>query len=238
VLSRLLLTASGGPFFGKGREELDQVTPDEALAHPNWHMGAKITIDSSTFMNKGLELIEAHHLYGLPLQAIDVLVHKESVIHSLVEFIDGSQLAQLGQPDMRIPLANCLGWPERIPAGVPRLDLAAIGGLTFDRPDEEAFPCLGLARQAQERGCGSPVVLNAANEEAVAAFLERRIGFLDIAVIVGRSLAEYAAGQWTECPPDSEPETIEAILALDAKTRIRARQAIGKSARQGQSRLT
>jgi 1-deoxy-D-xylulose-5-phosphate reductoisomerase len=235
-IARLVLTASGGPFFGKGCAELAQVTPDEALAHPRWSMGEKISIDSSTFMNKGLELIEAHHLYGLPLEAIDVLVHKESIIHSLVEFADGSQLAQLAQPDMRIPIANCLGWPRRIPTGVPRLDLASLGSLTFDRPDEETFPCLGLARKAQERGHGCPVVLNAANEEAVGAFLDRRIGFLDIAAVVGSSLTAYTRGEWAPFPPYGEPESMEAILALDAQARLCARSAIDECACRNTSR--
>jgi 1-deoxy-D-xylulose-5-phosphate reductoisomerase len=194
-------------------------------------MGAKITIDSATLMNKGLELIEAHHLYGLPLDAIDVLVHKESIIHSLVEFADGSQLAQLGQPDMRIPISHCLGWPRRIPTGVPRLDLASLRTLSFARPDEEEFPCLAMARRAQERGRGSPVALNAANEEAVAAFLARRIGFLDIAAIVGDVLTEYASGLWTGFAPDREPESMDAILALDAEARMHAAAAIGRRSR-------
>ena len=225
-VSRLLLTASGGPFFGKSREELARVTVDEALAHPNWTMGAKITIDSSTLMNKGLEIMEAHHLYGLPMSAIDVLVHKESIIHSLVEYGDGSQLAQLGQPDMRSPIAYCLGWPDRLATDVPRLDLAELAALTFARPDEEAFPCLRLAREAQERCLGSPVVLNAANEAAVAAFLERRIGYLSIADIVARSLADYVSGTYCDHDASQEPDGIDAVLALDAEARIRAEELI------------
>ena len=194
---RLILTASGGPFYGRKREHMSGVTSDQALAHPNWSMGAKITIDSATLMNKGLELIEAHHLYGLPMSALDVVVHRESIIHSLVEYADGSQLAQLSLPDMRTPIANCLGFPELISAGVSRLDLFKSGSLTFSKPDEDAFPCLTLARQAQERGLGSPVVLNAANEEAVAAFLENRIGFLSIADTGEQALADYASGRFT-----------------------------------------
>lgn len=224
ALSRLILTASGGPFFGKSKEELARVTVEQALAHPNWTMGAKITIDSSTLMNKGLEVIEAHHLYGLPLEAVDVLVHRESVIHSLVEFADGSQLAQMGRPDMRIPIAHCLAWPRRVDAGVPRLDLAATGSLTFARPDEDAFPCLALARQAQANGNGSPVVLNAANEEAVAAFLERKIGYPDIARTVESCLAAHASGAYLEHNAQSDPEDVDAILALDAETRRRAQE--------------
>lgn len=219
-VSRLILTASGGPFFGKSRDELDAVTPDQALAHPNWSMGAKITIDSATLMNKGLELIEARHLYGLPMSAIDVLVHRESIIHSLVEYADGSQLAQLGQPDMRVPIAYCLGWPDRLKTGVPRLDLAATGSLGFARPDERSFPCLGLARQAQETGRGCPVVLNAANEVAVAAFLERRIGFSGIPAVVGAALEAH--------PASAEPASVEEILALDQEARAQAAQLIEK----------
>lgn len=228
-IARLTLTASGGPFFGKTPEELAAVTVDQALAHPNWTMGAKITIDSATLMNKGLELIEAHHLYGLPLDALDVVVHQESIIHSLVEFSDGSQLAQLGQPDMRVPIAHCLGWPDRLETGVPRLDLVALAALHFARPDAGAFPCLSLARQAQERGNGSPVVLNAANEEAVAAFLERRLGFPDIASIVEQSLAGHASGAYSEHNAASEPDSLDAVLALDAEARTRTHELIARA---------
>ena len=217
-VSRLILTASGGPFFGQNRDALQTVGPDQALAHPNWIMGAKITIDSATLMNKGLEIIEARHLYGLPLSAIEVLVHKESIIHSLVEYTDGSQLAQLGQPDMRVPIAYCLGWPDRLQTDVPRLDLAALGSLSFARPDEQTFPCLDLARQAQEAGRGCPVVLNAANEEAVAAFLDRRIGFYGIADVVAEALEAHTQ--------TSEPASVDEILALDQETRARVRSVI------------
>ncbi|MCL1939213.1 MAG: 1-deoxy-D-xylulose-5-phosphate reductoisomerase [Desulfovibrionaceae bacterium] len=217
-VSRLILTASGGPFFGQSRDALRTVGPDQALAHPNWNMGAKITIDSATLMNKGLEIIEARHLYGLPLSAIEVLVHQESIIHSLVEYTDGSQLAQLGQPDMRVPIAYCLGWPDRLQTGVSRLDLAALGSLSFARPDEQTFPCLGLARQAQEAGRGCPVVLNAANEEAVAAFLERRIGFYGIADVVAEALEAHTQTH--------EPASVDAILDLDRETRARVRSVI------------
>ena len=166
-------------------------------------------------MNKGLEIIEARHLYGLPLSAIEVLVHKESIIHSLVEYTDGSQLAQLGQPDMRVPIAYCLGWPDRLETGVPRLDLTALGLLSFARPDEQTFPCLGLARQAQETGRGCPVVLNAANEEAVAAFLNRRIDFYGIAAAVAEALESHTQ--------ICEPASVDEILALDRETRARIR---------------
>ena len=221
---RLILTASGGPFYGRSRKELAGVTSAQALAHPNWTMGAKITIDSATLMNKGLELMEAHHLYGLPMSALDVVVHRESIIHSLVEFADGSHLAQLSLPDMRTPIAHCLGWPERIGAGVPRLDLPALASMTFARPDEKNFPCLALARQAQERGCGGPVVLNAANEEAVAAFLDNRIDFLSIADIVGRALADHASGMYSDHNASLEPASVDEILALDAEARVRTRE--------------
>ena len=228
-IARLILTASGGPFFGNTREELETVTVDQALAHPNWTMGAKITIDSATLMNKGLELIEAHHLYGLPLDALDVIVHRESIIHSLVEFSDGSQLAQLGQPDMRVPIAHCLGWPDRLETGVPRLDLTELASLSFSRPDPGAFPCLALAREALERGNGSPVVLNAANEEAVAAFLDKRIGFHDIPAIVEQCLAVHASGAYSEHNAASEPDSLEEILALDFEARERARELITRA---------
>lgn len=227
LVSRLVLTASGGPLYTKTREELAAISPEQALAHPNWSMGAKISIDSATMMNKGLEIIEACHLYGLPLSAIDVLVHRESVVHSLVEYADGSFLAQLCPPDMRIPLAHCLGWPERLPGGSPRLDLAALGALHFARPDTARFPCLALARQAQEHGFGSPVVLNAANEVAVAAFLAGRANYLAIAEIVEQCLEDHASGAFLEHDACSEPESIETILALDAETRLRAQALLG-----------
>src|SRR5690606_5551191 len=177
---RLVLTASGGPFRGRRREELAAVTPAQAVAHPRWSMGPKISVDSATLMNKGLEVIEAHHLSGLPAARIDVLVHPQSLVHSLVEFIDGSTLAQLGLPDMRTALAVGLGWPRRITSGVGGLDLLAQGRLDFEAPDTAAFPCLRLAYQALDAGGTAPAVLNAANEEAVSAFLQGRIGFLTI----------------------------------------------------------
>jgi 1-deoxy-D-xylulose-5-phosphate reductoisomerase len=190
-VSRLILTASGGPFWGKTREFLKTASPEQALDHPNWSMGAKVTIDSATLMNKGLELIEAGQLYGLPMSALEVVVHRESVVHSLVEFCDGAQLAQFGRPDMRIPIAYCLGFPHRLGSGLPGPDLPALGALTFARPDAENFPCLALARRAQERGRGCPVVLNAANEEAVAAFLARRLAFTSIPLVVEHCLDEH-----------------------------------------------
>jgi 1-deoxy-D-xylulose-5-phosphate reductoisomerase len=228
-IARLILTASGGPFYGRSRAELGEVTADQALRHPNWSMGAKISIDSATLMNKGLELIEAHHLYGLPMDALEVVVHRESIVHSLVAFADGSHLAQLSSPDMRTPIAHCLAWPDRVASGAPGLDLSALAGLTFARPDEERFPCLALARQAQDRGLGSPVVLNAANEEAVAAFLDKRVGFLSIVGIVGEALAEYASGMYSDHDARREPESVEEILALDAETRRRVREAMRRA---------
>ena len=224
AVSRLILTASGGPFFGASKADMASVSVEKALAHPNWNMGAKITIDSATLMNKGLEIMEARHLYGLPLEAIDVLVHKESIIHSLVEFDDGGQLAQLGHPDMRIPIAHCLCWPERMSTGARRLDLTACGSLTFFSPDEEAFPCLGLARRAMRKERGAPVVLNAANEQAVAAFLRHEAPFSAIPALVEYCLDDYLAGNYARHGAPSEPQNLEAILALDAETRERAGQ--------------
>ena len=188
AIEKIILTASGGPFRTMPREAMATVTPAQAVAHPNWDMGAKISVDSATMMNKGLELIEAHHLFGLPESQIDIVVHPQSVIHSLVAYADGSVLAQLGSPDMRTPIAYALGWPKRIPTPAKRLDLAAIGSLTFESPDPQRFPALRLARQALKAGGTAPAVLNAANEVSVEAFLKGRIGFLDIATTVERTL--------------------------------------------------
>jgi 1-deoxy-D-xylulose-5-phosphate reductoisomerase len=209
-VERLFLTASGGPFRGHSLAEMASVTPSQAIAHPNWTMGAKISVDSATMMNKGLELIEAHHLFGLAAEEIAILVHPESIVHSLVAFRDGSVLAQLGLPDMRIPIAYTLGWPDRISAPTPRLDLAAIGRLHFEHPDDERFPALRLARAALARGDAAPTVLNAANEVAVNAFLARRIGFLEIAGIVESTLERCEYGK---------PEGLRHILAIDAEAR-------------------
>ena len=211
---RIVLTASGGPFRTWTAQAIHAATPEEALRHPNWSMGPKVTVDSATLMNKGLELIEAHHLFGLPSERIDVLVHPQSVVHGMVEFQDGSVVAQLGAPDMRIPIAHCLAWPERMAAAVPRLDLARIGSLTFEPPDLERFPALSLARQAMEAGGGAPTVLNAADEVAVAAFLERRIGFSGISALVGAVL-EGAARQGAI----PEPDSVEAAIAVDHNAR-------------------
>src|SRR5215472_1743506 len=188
AIERIVLTASGGPFRERPREAMRDVTPEHAVAHPNCRMGAKISVDSATMMNKGLEVIEAHHLFGLSSRQIEVVVHPQSVVHGLVYYSDGSVLAQLGSPDMRTPIANALGWPDRIPAPSPRLDLAKLAQLTFEAPDPERFPALRLARAALLAGGGAPTVLNAANEIAVAAFLDERIGFLDIAATVERTL--------------------------------------------------
>lgn len=216
-VERLILTASGGPFRTRPLAEMARVTPAEAIAHPNWSMGAKISVDSATMMNKGLELVEAHHLFALPEDQLDILVHPESIVHSLVAFRDGSCLAQLGQPDMRIPIAHTLGWPERLEAPTPRLDLAQIARLTFEAPDPVRFPALRLARQALRAGGGAPTVLNAANEVAVAAFLARRIGFLDIAAVVEDVLEQTAA------PPSA---CLDEVVALDGEARRRAHDRI------------
>jgi len=183
-VQRLILTASGGPFRTRDRAFMAAATREQAVAHPTWEMGAKISIDSATMMNKGLEIIEAHFLFGVPEEKIDVLVHPQSVVHSLVEYVDGSVLAQLGTPDMRTPIAYALGWPARIPTPAERLDLVKAATLTFEAPDPERFPALRLARAALQSGGGAPTILSAANEVAVQAFLDRRIGFLDIERIV------------------------------------------------------
>jgi 1-deoxy-D-xylulose-5-phosphate reductoisomerase len=191
TLERLVLTASGGPF--RGRTDLDGVTRDEALAHPTWDMGGKITIDSATLMNKGLELIEAHHLFGVPYERIDVVVHPQSIVHALVQLNDGASLAHLGYPDMRVPISYALHHPERADVSVPMLDLAEVGALTFERPDLETFACLRLARDAAEAGGTAPCVLNAANEVAVHAFLRGELPFAGIARVIESTLAEMPA---------------------------------------------
>ena len=207
---RIVLTASGGPFRGRNRDSLAPVTPEQAIAHPKWSMGPKISVDSATLMNKGLELIEAHHLFDIPGHKLAVLVHPQSLVHSLVEFVDGSTLAQLGLPDMRTSLAVGLGWPQRIESGVAGLDLLAHGRLDFEAPDSDAFPCLRLAWQALEAGGAAPAVLNAANEVAVSAFLQGRIGFLAIPALVEDTLAALSA---------APAESLEALLAADAQAR-------------------
>jgi 1-deoxy-D-xylulose-5-phosphate reductoisomerase len=209
-VSRIILTASGGPFRTASAEAMRNATPAQAVAHPNWTMGAKISVDSATLMNKGLELIEAHYLFGLPSARIDILVHPQSVIHSLVEFIDGSVLAQLGSPDMRIPIAYALAWPERMPTPAQRLDLAAIARLDFGEPDLERFPALRLSREALEAGGSAPAALNAANEVAVATFLDGKISFPDISKLVDMALQE------NESPA---PRSIEDVFEIDRKVR-------------------
>ena len=207
---RIVLTASGGPFRDASRETMAAVTPEQAVAHPNWSMGAKISVDSATLMNKGLELIEAARLFPVPEDRIDIVVHRQSVIHSMVEYVDGSTLAQLGPSDMRVPIAHTLAWPDRMATPLPPLDLVAIGRLDFEAPDPERFPALTLARDALRAGGGKPAILNAANEVAVAAFLERRIGFLQIAAIVADTLGRY---------DPAAPQTLDAVLAVDAEAR-------------------
>ena len=214
-VKRLILTASGGPFREASLARLKSVTREEALNHPVWSMGAKITIDSATLMNKGLELIEASWLFNRPSAEIDVIVHPQSIIHSMVEYIDGSVLAQMGSPDMRTPIAYAMGWPKRIAAPVERLDFAKISGLSFFEPDTEKFPALRLAREALEAGGQAPCVLNAANEQAVAAFLAGKIPFLGIAQLVERALDFHAkASHFCHAPP-----TAQAVMALDRETR-------------------
>lgn len=209
-ITRILLTASGGPFRETPAEQLAQVTPEQACAHPNWSMGRKISVDSATLMNKGLELIEACWLFNISPEKIEVHVHPESIIHSMVEYADGSVLAQLGSPDMRTPIANGLAWPERIEAGVAPLDLFAIGRFHFERPDTERFPCLGLAAAAFKTGGTAPAVLNAANEIAVEAFLQGRVRFTDIPVIISQTLAAVAV-----VPADS----FDVIFSKDSEAR-------------------
>ena len=211
---KITLTASGGPFRDRSLDQMRAVTPAQAVAHPNWDMGAKISVDSATMMNKGLELIEAYHLFPVGLDRLDILVHPQSVIHSMVEYADCSTLAQLGSPDMRIPIASALAWPERItrPDCKP-LDLATIGQLTFEQPDPVRFPALRLARAAVNEGGAKPAILNAANEVAVAAFLKCQIGFLDIAALVEEALSGYQ--------PDM-PVTLDDLFSIDAAARAYA----------------
>ena len=214
-VSRLVLTASGGPFRTMALEDMARATREQAVAHPNWSMGAKISVDSATMMNKGLELIEAHHLFGLPGKRIDILVHPQSVVHSLVEYVDGSVIAQLGSPDMRIPIAYALAWPERMETPAERLDLLKAGRLDFETPDSVRFPALRLAREALGKGGAAPIVLNAANEIAVAAFLDRRIGFADIADTVAKALETIDA---------PAPRSIADVIDIDFEVREKTRE--------------
>lgn len=221
-VERLILTASGGPFRRRALADMASVTPAEAVAHPNWDMGAKISVDSATMMNKGLELVEAHHLFGLGEAQLDILVHPESIVHSLVAFRDGSLLAQLGHPDMRIPIAYVLGWPERLDVPTPRLDLAAVAALSFEPPDAARFPALRVAREALRRGGSAPTALNAANEIAVHAFLHGRIGFLDIVAVVEAAL---------ERTPWPNAESLDHILHIDGEARRAATTLVAARAR-------
>ena len=209
-VTRIILTASGGPFRTMSFADMRGVTPAQAVAHPNWSMGAKISVDSATMMNKGLEVIEAHHLFRMPASRIEVVVHPQSVIHSMVEYADGSVLAQLGTPDMRTPIAYTLGWPSRLQAPAARLDFARLGALTFEAPDLQRFPALKLAQDALVAGGAAPTILNAANEVAVARFLAGDIGFLEIAAIVDHTLARLAQPALT---------TLDDILAVDEEAR-------------------
>lgn len=209
-VARIILTASGGPFRTRSLDEMRGITPEQAVAHPNWSMGAKISVDSATMMNKGLELIEAFHLFPVAVDQLDILVHRQSVVHSMVEYIDGSVLAQMGSPDMRTPIAYALAWPERMETPCERLDLAKVARLDFEAADPVRFPAIGLAREALRAGGARPAILNAANEVAVAAFLDGRAGFLEIAAIVADTLA---------CYDPLAPDSLDAVLAIDAEAR-------------------
>lgn len=222
-VDRIILTASGGPFRTWTRDAMGQASVEQAVAHPNWSMGAKISVDSASLMNKGLELIEAYYLFPVSESQIEVLVHPQSVIHSMVSYVDGSVLAQLGVPDMRTPIAYSLAWPKRMDAPSARLDLAKIGTLSFEAPDHERFPALGLAREALKRGCGAPTVLNAANEIAVAAFLDRRLAFLDIARVVEATL-DKILGESAR----SSPGCLDDVHELDERARRIAQELAGR----------
>ncbi|MSP88404.1 MAG: 1-deoxy-D-xylulose-5-phosphate reductoisomerase [Alphaproteobacteria bacterium] len=224
AIERIILTASGGPFRTMDHAAMSQVTPVQAVAHPNWVMGDKISVDSATMMNKGLEIIEAHYLFGMNDEQIEVVIHPQSVIHSMVGYIDGSVLAQLGMPDMRTPIAYALGWPARITAPVARLDFTRIGHLTFEAPDVERFPALKLARQALQCGGGAPTILNAANEVAVHGFLAGRIGFLDIARTVEATLGSV---------PARALASLGDVLAADGEARVRAKEVVEMRSRRG-----
>lgn len=215
-VSRLILTASGGPFRTWTREQMAHATPEQAVAHPNWNMGVKISVDSATMMNKGLEMIEAAYLFSMPAERVDALIHPQSIIHSLVEYADGSTLAQLGPPDMRTPIACAFAWPDRLPWPAPKLDLAKAGALTFEEPDYDRFPALKVAKAALAAGGAAPAVLNAANEVGVAAFLDRRIGFLDIAAIVAETLERVEARGLAE---ESMSDALETARQNDATAR-------------------
>jgi 1-deoxy-D-xylulose-5-phosphate reductoisomerase len=221
-VAKILLTASGGPFLTRAVETLEAVTPEQACKHPNWVMGRKISVDSATMMNKGLEVIEAHWLFGVAPAQIEVVIHPQSVIHSMVSYVDGSVLAQLGNPDMRTPIANALAYPERIESGVAQLDLTVIGTLAFEKPDFGRFPCLALAFEALEAGGTAPALLNAANEVAVQAFLDTKIGFRDIDRVIARVMHENAHG---------DAGSIEAVMAQDARARAAALRIVAEIGR-------
>jgi 1-deoxy-D-xylulose-5-phosphate reductoisomerase len=214
---RIILTASGGPFRDWTLDQMRRVTPAQAIAHPNWSMGAKISVDSATLMNKGLELIEAARLFPVDPARIEIVVHRQSIIHSIVDYVDGSMLAQMGPSDMRVPIAHTLAWPDRMATPMKPLDLVTIGRLDFEAPDADRFPALRLARDALEAGGAAPAILNAANEVAVSAFLDGRIGFLEIAAIVADTMARYQ--------PEA-PDTLDAVLAVDAEARAVARRRV------------
>jgi 1-deoxy-D-xylulose-5-phosphate reductoisomerase len=223
-VAKLILTASGGPFRSWSLQAMSAATPEQAVAHPNWNMGAKISVDSATMMNKGLEMIEAAYLFAMPESKVEVLVHPQSVVHSLVEYQDGSTLAQLGPPDMRAPIACALAWPDRLAWPAPKLDLPALGALTFEAPDPVRFPALDLARQALKTGEGAPAALNAANETAVAAFLDRRIGFLDIAGAVAETLERMAARG--DLAKAEDGDAVDQALQVDRNARRIAAQVV------------
>lgn len=216
---RVILTASGGPFLDWPAERISGATPEQACAHPKWVMGRKISVDSATLMNKGLEVIEASILFGLGIDRVDVVVHRQSIIHSLVEYADGSVLAQLGSPDMRTPIAHAMAWPERLPSGVQFLDLVKVGQLQFEEPDLARFPCLGLAREAAREGGLAPAIANAANEVAVAAFLEGRLNFGGIPRVIAEVLSRMPAGPAAD---------LDAVIAADAEARRRAVECVGR----------
>ena len=216
-IKKIILTCSGGPFFGKSQEELGMVTKADALRHPNWKMGPKITIDCATLMNKGLEVIEAMRLYDLPLEQVDVVIHRQSIAHSFVEFTDGAVMAQLGSPDMRLPIQLAMTYPERKPCPAPALDLTTCGDLSFCKPDMEAFPCLALARKCAKQGGTACPAMNGANEEAVALFLEDKIGFYDIYRLVSQAV---------DAVPFIQNPTLEQILEADRLARAAVREAI------------
>ncbi len=215
-LKKILLTCSGGPFYGKTRQELGTVTKADALRHPNWKMGAKITVDCATLMNKGLEVIEAMRLYDVPVEQVEVLIHRQSIVHSMVEFVDGAVMAQLGSPDMRLPIQLAMTYPERLPCPAPALDLTACGPLTFVQPDMEAFPCLALARACAKAGGTACPVMNGANEEAVALFLQDEIGFYDIYELVSQAV---------DAVPFVASPNLEQILEADRLARLAVRRA-------------